>query len=68
MADTPYRDPMQDFADRIIAELEKGVKPWVRPWDADNFCKRLGLKLPVPQKLVFDFLRPGVCIAILTGL
>ncbi|MFZ0270958.1 MAG: zincin-like metallopeptidase domain-containing protein [Acidobacteriaceae bacterium] len=30
------RDPMQEFADTIIAELEKGVKPWVRPWDPDK--------------------------------
>src|SRR5579883_724596 len=30
------RDPMQEFADRIVAELERGVKPWVRPWDAEK--------------------------------
>jgi len=36
MTDTPQRDPMQDFADRIIAELENGVKPWVRPWDPEK--------------------------------
>jgi antirestriction protein ArdC len=24
----PARDPMQEFANRIIAELENGVKPW----------------------------------------
>jgi antirestriction protein ArdC len=30
------RDPMQEFADTIITELEKGVKPWVRPWDPDK--------------------------------
>jgi antirestriction protein ArdC len=29
----PARDPMQEFANRIVAELERGVKPWVRPWD-----------------------------------
>ena len=34
--DVPTRDPMQEFADRIIAELEKGVKPWIRPWDPDK--------------------------------
>jgi len=34
--DLPTRDPMQEFADRIIAELENGVKPWVRPWDPDK--------------------------------
>src|ERR1700688_3882558 len=36
MTDTPHRDPMQEFADRIVAELEKGVKPWVRPWDPEK--------------------------------
>lgn len=27
---------MQDFADRIVSELETGVKPWVRPWDPEK--------------------------------
>ena len=27
---------MQEFADRIVAELENGVKPWVRPWDPEK--------------------------------
>jgi antirestriction protein ArdC len=33
---TDRRDPIQEFADLIVAELEKGVKPWVRPWDPDK--------------------------------
>ncbi len=36
MSDSSHRDPMQEFADRIVTELEKGVKPWVRPWSADK--------------------------------
>ena len=36
MNDTMHRDPMQEFANRVIAELEKGVKPWVRPWDPER--------------------------------
>jgi len=36
MNHTPPRDPMQEFADRIVAELENGVKPWVRPWDPEK--------------------------------
>jgi antirestriction protein ArdC len=36
MTDFPRRDPMQEFADRIVAELENGVKPWVRPWDPEK--------------------------------
>jgi antirestriction protein ArdC len=27
------RDRMQEFADRIVAERENGVKPQVRSWD-----------------------------------
>ena len=27
---------MQKFANRIIAGLENGVKPWVRPWDPEK--------------------------------
>ena len=34
--DAPARDPMQEFANRILAELENGVKPWVRPWDPEK--------------------------------
>ena len=34
---TERRDAMQEFADRIIAELEKGVKPWAKPLD-DTKC------------------------------
>jgi antirestriction protein ArdC len=36
MSDTPQRDPMREFTDCIIAELEKGVKPWERPWDPEK--------------------------------
>jgi len=36
MPESPHRDPVQQFADRILAELEQGVKPWVRPWDPDK--------------------------------
>jgi antirestriction protein ArdC len=36
MDHSPQRDAMQEFANRIVIELEKGVKPWVRPWDPDK--------------------------------
>ena len=35
-SETPARDPMQEFANRIITELENGVKPWVRTWDPEK--------------------------------
>ena len=30
----PSRDLYQDVTDRIVAALETGVAPWVRPWRA----------------------------------
>jgi antirestriction protein ArdC len=27
------RDPMKECTDRIVAQLEIGVKPYIRPWD-----------------------------------
>ena len=36
MTELSHRDPMQEFANRIVAELENGVKPWVRPWDPEK--------------------------------
>jgi antirestriction protein ArdC len=36
MSESSNRDPMQECANRILAELEKGVKPWVRPWDPEK--------------------------------
>jgi antirestriction protein ArdC len=32
----PAHDPMQEFANRIVAELERGVKPWVWPWNKEK--------------------------------
>jgi antirestriction protein ArdC len=31
----PPRDAMQDFASRIIEQLELGIKPWVRRWNPE---------------------------------
>ena len=36
MSDGPHRDHMLEFSARIVAELEKGAKPWVRPWDPEK--------------------------------
>ena len=35
-SDTVLRDPMQEFASRIVEELERSVKPWIRPWDPEK--------------------------------
>ena len=30
------RDIYREVTDRITAELEQGVRPWIKPWSADN--------------------------------
>jgi antirestriction protein ArdC len=44
---TSRPDAIQDVADRIIASLEAGVKPWVRPWDSDKCAGPQGPFNPV---------------------
>ncbi|KQT63290.1 MULTISPECIES: ArdC family protein [unclassified Aureimonas] len=29
------------ITDRIVADLEKGVKPWMQPWSTANACRRI---------------------------
>ena len=32
---TKKRDLYQEVTDAIVAELEKGVAPWVKPWNQE---------------------------------
>jgi antirestriction protein ArdC len=34
-------DVYSRIADKIIADLEKGVRPWMRPWNADHAAGRI---------------------------
>lgn len=46
------RDPIQEFADQIVEQLEVGVKPRVRPWDSSK-CG--GLRAPMNPVMKDDF-------------
>ena len=37
----PRGDLYARITDRIIAELERGVRPWVQPWTAENMAGRI---------------------------
>lgn len=39
------RDVYQEVTDQIVRELEKGVRPWQRPWDASHMEGRVALPL-----------------------
>jgi antirestriction protein ArdC len=39
------RDIYQSITDRIVAELEKGVRPWHQPWSASHMDGRVTLPL-----------------------
>lgn len=40
-AATPYKDVYTRVTDRIIADLEHGVRPWMKPWSASNTDGRI---------------------------
>lgn len=39
------KDIYQTITDRIIADLEKGVRPWMKPWSTENAAGRISLPL-----------------------
>jgi antirestriction protein ArdC len=39
------KDVYQRIADQIVAELEKGVCPWIKPWNAAHLNRRVMLPL-----------------------
>jgi hypothetical protein len=45
--DAPARDPVREFANRIISEIENGVKPRVRPWDSIRAVEDRNCDVPV---------------------
>ena len=36
-----FRDVYSKITNRIIADLEQGVRPWMRPWSADHAAGRI---------------------------
>ena len=37
----PRADVYTRVTDRIIADLEQGVRSWLKPWNADNAAERI---------------------------
>lgn len=37
----PRRDIYREVTDRIVAELEQGVRPWIKPWNAAHMDGRV---------------------------
>ncbi|WP_419906484.1 ArdC family protein [Hoeflea sp.] len=59
----PRSDLYQEITDRIVAELEEGRFPWVRPWNADHCACAVGL----PRNAVTARSYSGINILILWG-
>jgi antirestriction protein ArdC len=38
---TEFRDVYSKITDRIVADLEQGVRPWMKPWNADHAAGRI---------------------------
>ncbi len=41
MSEAPKADVFTRVTQRILDDLEKGVRPWVKPWNADNAAARV---------------------------
>lgn len=39
--DTPRQDVYTRVTDKIIADLEQGVRPWMKPWNAEHAAGRI---------------------------
>ena len=35
------QDVYETITNRIIADLEQGVRPWMKPWDAEHAAGRI---------------------------
>ena len=42
---TPRQDVYTRVTDKIIADLEKGVRPWMKPWNAEHAAGRIAKPL-----------------------
>ena len=40
-SNTPRKDIYSRITDKIIADLEQGVRPWMKPWNADHAAGRI---------------------------
>ena len=40
-SNTPRQDVYTRITDKIIADLEKGVRPWMKPWNAEHAAGRI---------------------------
>ena len=38
-------DLYQNVTDQIVASLEQGVRPWMKPWNADNASSNYRMQL-----------------------
>lgn len=42
---SPHADVYRRITDRIVADLEKGVRPWLKPWSAEHGTGRIARPL-----------------------
>jgi antirestriction protein ArdC len=60
MQNTEKQDIYSRITDQIISHLEKGVRPWVRPWNAEHEARRITRPVRYNGKPCrFEGKRPG---------
>ena len=53
-------DVHQRVTDQIIAELEKGVRPWMKPWNAEHAAGRITRPLRA-NGIAYRGINPSCC-------
>jgi hypothetical protein len=43
-------DIYQRITDQIVFELEKGVRPWLKPWNAEHAAGRITISAPIRKR------------------
>ncbi len=52
------KDVYTRVTDRIIADLEKGVRPWMKPWSAEHAGQRITRPLRPQRRALFGNQHP----------
>jgi antirestriction protein ArdC len=57
-ATSPRADVYSRVTSRIVAELEQGVRPWLKPWNAEHAAGRITRRLRANGQPYKGYQRP----------
>ena len=58
--EAPRADVYTRVTDRIVSDLEKGVRTWLKPWSAEHATDRLPLRISAHRGRHFRLIVDGL--------